>query len=54
MKVIYMECTLRLMMDGFHHEVLQLEKIGELKQTEHTRYLLIQETDGETGSNGEN
>jgi len=54
MKVIYMECTLRLMMDGFHHEVIQLEKIGKLKHTETTRYLLIQETDGETGSNGEN
>ena len=54
MKVIYMECTLRLMMDGFHHEVIQLEKIGELKQTEITRYLLIQETNGETGSDGEN
>lgn len=54
MKVIYMECTLRLMMDGFHHEVMQLEKIGELKQTETTRYLVIQETNGENGSNGEN
>jgi hypothetical protein len=47
MKIIYMECTLALMMNGCHHEVTQLEKIGTLKQTEQTRYLLIQEADGE-------
>ncbi len=47
MKIIYMECTLALMMNGYHREVLELEKIGTLKQTEQTRYLLIQEADGE-------
>ena len=47
MKVIYMECTLALMMNGHHREVLELEKIGTLKQTEQTRYLVIQEADGE-------
>jgi len=43
MKVIYMECTLALMMNGHHKEVLELEKIGTLKQTEQTRYLVIEE-----------
>lgn len=43
MKVIYMECTLALMMNGHHREVLELEKIGTLKQTEQTRYLVIEE-----------
>ena len=43
MKVIYMECTLVLMMNGHHREVLELEKIGTLKQTETTRYLVIEE-----------
>jgi hypothetical protein len=47
MKVIYMECTLALMVNGRHREVLNLEKIGTLKQIEQTRYLVIEEIDGE-------
>ena len=54
MKVIYMECTLALIANINPNFVDKLSSIGELKQTEQTRYLLIQETDGETGSNGEN
>jgi hypothetical protein len=46
MKVIYMECTLALMMNGHHREVLELEKIGTLKQTETMRYLVIEDKDG--------
>ena len=54
MKVIYMECTLALIAGINPSLVDKLSSIGELKQTETTRYLLIQETNGETGSNGEN
>jgi hypothetical protein len=49
MKVIYMECTLALIAGIDPNLVEQLSSFGKLKQTETTRYLLIQETDGENG-----
>lgn len=54
MKVIYMECTLALIAGINPNFVEKLSSIGKLKQTETTRYLVIQETNGENGSNGEN
>jgi hypothetical protein len=54
MKVIYMECTLALLANISPMMVEELSSQGKLKHTETTRYLVIQETDGETGSNGEN
>jgi hypothetical protein len=54
MKVIYMECTLALIAGINPSLVEQLSNIGKLKQTEITRYLVIQETNGENWSNGEN
>jgi len=47
MKVIYMESTLALIAGINPNFVDELSKIGELKTTETTRYLLIQESDGE-------
>jgi hypothetical protein len=54
MKVIYMECTLALIAGINPNFVDKLSSIGELKQTETTRYLLIKETNGKNGTNGEN
>ncbi len=42
-----MECTLALLAGINPMMVEELSKQGELKQTEQTRYLVIQETDGE-------
>ena len=47
MKVIYMESTLALIAGINPNFVNELSNIGELKTTEITRYLLIQETNGE-------
>jgi len=54
MKVIYMECTLALIAGTNPNLVKQLSNVGKLKQTETTRYLVIQETNGENRSNREN
>lgn len=42
-----MECTLALIVNIDPIVVDKLSHQGELKQTEQTRYLVIQETDGE-------
>lgn len=46
-----MECTLALIAGTNPLLVEELSNLGKLKQTEQTRYLTIQETDGENGSN---
>jgi hypothetical protein len=47
MKVIYMECTLALLVGINPIMVDELSKQGRLGQTETMRYLVIEDTDGE-------
>ena len=54
MKIIYMEPTLRLIAMSYPEALEAIELKGKMKQTENVRYIVIQETNGENGSNGEN
>ena len=44
MKLIYMECTLRLIASVYPEAIEAIELAGELKNTDLTRYIVIQET----------
>jgi hypothetical protein len=47
MKLIYMECTLRLIASVYPEAIEAIELAGELKNTDLTRYIVIE--DGENG-----